>query len=73
MDYKQTRNQLNESNKVVFFNSGVNYHIVRYLKTYVGLDPQTIKRITALRSRWTMISLSIPMYILHEHGLFMIK
>ena len=72
MDYKATRNLLNESNKVIFFNSGSNYHITRYLKTYCGLDPQTIKKITALKSRWTMISQSIPSYILHEHGLFMI-
>jgi len=72
MDYKGTRNLLNESNKVVFFNSGSMYHITRYLKVYAGLAPETIKKVTALKSRWTMISLDIPTYILHEHGLFII-
>lgn len=72
MEYKETRNLLNEANKVIFFNSGSAYHITRYLKVYAGLDPATIKKIIALKSRWTMISLSIPTYILHEHGLFII-
>lgn len=72
MDYKETRNLLNEANKVIFFNSASNYHVTRYLKVYVGLDPQQIKKITSLKSRWTMISLSIPTYVLHEHGIFML-
>lgn len=72
MDYKETRNLLNEANKVVFFNSGSKYHITRYLKVYAGLDPNVIKKILALRSRWTMISLDIPSYILHEHGIFIV-
>ena len=72
LNYKDTRNLLNEANKVVFFNSSCNYHITRYLKTYVGLAPEMIKKITGLKSRWTMISLSIPSYIMHEHGIFII-
>lgn len=72
MDYKETRNLLNEANKVIFFNSASNYHVTRYLKVYVGLDPQQIKKITGLKSRWTMISLSIPTYVLHEHGIFLL-
>jgi hypothetical protein len=72
MDYKDTRNLLNEANKVVFFNSGSKYHITRYLKVYAGLEPNTIKKILALKSRWSMISLDIPSYLLHEHGIFII-
>lgn len=72
MDYKETRNLLNEANKVIFFNSASNYHVVRYLKVYVGLNPEQIKKITGLKSRWTMISLSIPTYVLHEHGIFIL-
>ncbi len=72
MDYKETRNLLNEANKVIFFNSASNYHVTRYLKVYVGLDPQQIKKITGLKSRWTMISLSLPTYVLHEHGIFLL-
>lgn len=72
MDYKETRNLLNEANKVVFFNSASNYHITRYLKVYVGLEPDVIKKITGLKSRWTMINLSLPTYVLHEHGIFIL-
>lgn len=72
MNYKSTRNILNESNKVVFFNSSTKYHITRYLKTYVGLSPDMIKKVNALKSRWTMICLETPSYILHEHGIFII-
>lgn len=72
MDYKATRNLLNEANKVIFFNSGCSYHISRYLKTYVGLSPETIKKIMNLRSRWTMLHLGTPGYVLHEHGIFII-
>lgn len=72
MDYKATRNLLNEANRVVFFNSGSKYHTTRYLKVYCGLDPQVIKKITSLKSRWVMISQTIPQYVLHEHGIFII-
>ena len=70
MDYKNTRNIINEATRVVFYNSGSKYHITRYLKVYAGLEPAIIKKILALKSRWTMISMDIPTYILHEHGIF---
>jgi hypothetical protein len=72
MEYTKTRNLLNEANKVIFFNSGNNYHIQRYLKTYVGMNADTIKKILALKSRWTMVALTLPSYVLHEHGCFLI-
>jgi cytidylate kinase len=72
MDYKATRSQLNEANKVVFFNSTSSYHISRYLKMYAGLSKEMIKKIMGIKSRWTMLSVSIPSYVLHEHGIFMI-
>jgi len=72
MDYKATRNLLNESNKVFFFNSSSSYHITRYLKTYAGLSPEVIKKIMRLKSRWSMLYLGTPGYLLHEHGIFII-
>jgi hypothetical protein len=72
MNYKETRNILNECNRIVFFKTGSVYHITRYLKVYCGLDPFTIKKIIALKSRWSMISQSVPSYVLHEHGLFIV-
>jgi len=72
LNYKSTRNILNEAHKVVFFNNSSKYHIKRYLKTYAGLEPNMIKKIVGLKSRWVMLSESIPQYILHEHGVFII-
>jgi hypothetical protein len=73
MDYSRTRNLLNEANKVIFFNSGSNYHIQQYLTRYVGLNKQQIEVVLALRSRWTMVSLTLPMYIMYEHGAFLLR
>lgn len=72
MDYKRTRNQLNEANRIVFFNTGSTYHIEQFLTKYAGLAKDVIKRIKCLPSRWTMISMGHPMYILHEHGIFIV-
>ena len=73
LNYSATRNLLNEANRVVFFNSGSSYHIKRYLKVYAGLDEPQIKKVLAIKSRWTCISLGIPGYILHETGAFILR
>jgi hypothetical protein len=73
MDYSRTRNLLNEANRVVFFNSGSSYHIKRYLKVYAGMDTKQIEKVVAIKSRWTCISHSIPGYVLHETGAFIIR
>lgn len=72
MDWGKTRNLLNEANKVIFFNMGSKYHIERYLKQYAGLKKEDVKKIEGLKSRWTMIANTIPMYVVHEHGAFII-
>jgi hypothetical protein len=72
MNYRDTRDILNELNKVVFYNNTSKYHITRYLKVYAGLSSETIKKIMALKSRWSMLSVEHPQYLLHEHGIFMI-
>jgi broad-specificity NMP kinase len=72
MNYRDTRDILNELNKVVFYNNTSRYHITRYLKVYAGLSSDTIKKIMALKSRWSMLSVEHPQYLLHEHGIFMI-
>lgn len=73
MNYSHTRNILNEANRVIFFNSGSNYHIQRYLKIYAGLSKEQIKKIMDIKSRWTCISHSIPAYVLHQTGAFVLK
>lgn len=72
MNYKETRSLLNECSSTVFFSSVSNYHIVRYLKVYMGLTSDVIKKITGIKSRWVSISSSFPSYVLHEHGIFII-
>lgn len=47
LNYKHTRQLLNESTSVTFFPcSGSDYHIKRFLKTYCGLDETNINYIT---------------------------
>jgi hypothetical protein len=72
MDYSKTRNLLMEANKVVFFASGDNYHVSEYLRRYAQLSKANIKKILDLRSRWTMLSTTIPQYVVHEHGAFVL-
>lgn len=72
MDYKHTRDILNELNRIIFFNNTSKHHINRYLKIYAGLSPETIKRISGLKSRWSLLSVEHPQYLMHEHGIFMI-
>jgi hypothetical protein len=72
MDYKRTRNILNEADKVIFFNGMGTYQITDFLKRYAGLDKDQIKRILALEG-WVCLSRSFPMYIIYSKGLFMLK
>lgn len=72
LNYKESRNLLNEANRVVFFNNGTTYHIKNYLAKYAGIDAQMTRKILALKSRWTLVSLGYPMYILYDHGAFLL-
>jgi hypothetical protein len=70
MNYKATRNILNEAQKVVFFPAGGTYHQKRYLKEYAGFNPPDIKKILSFRSRWVCCCLEVPLYVIHEHGVY---
>lgn len=72
-NYSATRRIIQESSAFVFFpRAGSSYQTNRFLKLYVGLDPKTIDKIMKLPSRWVMINLFHPRYILHEHGAFVL-
>lgn len=73
LNYKESRNLLNEANRVIFFNNGTTFHIKNYLTKYAGVDAQMVRKILGLKSRWTLVSLGYPMYILHEHGAFLLN
>ena len=72
MDYKRTRNILNEADKVIFFNGMGTYQISDFLKRYAGLDKDQIKRILGLEG-WVCLCRSFPMHVIYSRGLFMLK
>jgi hypothetical protein len=71
-DYKNTRKVLNECTSVTFFpRSGSTYQIRQFLKTYMGLDTDMIKKIMKLKSRWVTAYKTYPNYILYDGGVFL--
>lgn len=72
-NYKQTRIILNEATGFVIFpKASSSYHINRFLKAYIGLSKEQIKKIYELKSRWVYISKSFPQYIIYERGAFLL-
>lgn len=73
MDYKKTRNLLNEASAVVFFpKTSSKYHINRYLKVYGGLSAKEIEKIMSLNSRWVYHRKNVPQLIMYEKGCFLL-
>lgn len=73
MEYKRTRGQLNEANRVVFFPQGSAYHNQRFLKVYAGLNAEWIKKILAERSRWICLDLRLPQSYVTENSVVIIR
>lgn len=74
MNYKKTRDLLNESNFVTFFpRSGSAYHIRRFLQLYCGLDKINIEKILRLPSRWVTIYKVYPIYVISERNCYLIN
>jgi hypothetical protein len=72
-NWKSTRTCLNEASFIIIFPQGTMYGTNRLLKEYCGLDKEQIKKIlTALRSRWALIHIKYPRYVLYEHGAYML-
>ena len=66
----KTRQLLLEANKVVFFQTGQNYHHARYLREHVGLDKNQRDKILKLKTRWICTSLSMPVFVVSETQAF---
>ncbi len=74
MNYKATREILNEATSITMFpNAGSSYHIEQILKRYIGLSKENIERIFALESRWVTIGKRYPNYVLYERGAYLLK
>jgi len=66
------RTVLNELQTLTIFPAGAFSQVKYVLKNYFGLGPKDIKRIFDLKSRWVTISKTYPMYVMHEHGVYII-
>lgn len=74
LNYQKTRIMLTECPFVTFFpKAGCSWQIERFLKTYVGLDNKQIKKVMGLPSRWITIYKNYPMYIVYQHGIYLLN
>lgn len=48
------------------------YQYSRLLKEHVGLSKNEISKILNLDSRWIMIAIQTPQYVIHQHGAYII-
>jgi GTPase SAR1 family protein len=73
-NYKETRNVLNECHSITIFpKSGSTFAIKYVLKNYFGLDPQDIKRILDLPSRWVTITKTFPQSVIYDSGIYLLS
>ena len=66
----KTRQLLLEANKVVFFQTGQNYHYSRYLREHVGVEKHRRDKILATKTRWVCMSLCMPVFVITENQVF---
>lgn len=70
---KIARTILNELHSLtVFPKSGSSQQISYALKQYFGLSKSQIDQILQLDSRWVTINKSYPMYVMYEHGIYIL-
>lgn len=70
---KFARTILNEVQYMTVFPKSGSSQQIRYaLKTYFGLTDKQVSKILDLESRWVRISKSYPMYVLYDHGAYIL-
>lgn len=70
---KVARTILNEMQALTIFPKSGSSQQIRYsLKTYFGLSNKQIDDLLKIDSRWITISKKYPMYVMHEHGCFIL-
>jgi len=68
---KDTKILLNESNRFVIFPRTSGNRSIKYLlDNFVGMDPQEIRDVKRLKSRWVCINRGYPMRVIHESGAY---
>lgn len=70
-DYKNTRCILNEASHVIFFPAcgGSNNYL---MKSHIGLDPNQIRKVNKLKSRWVCALKRFPRCMITENQVFLL-
>lgn len=72
-EFFKTREILSSANKVfVYPQSGSSYSIKYMLNKYIGLSKEQIQKIFDLKSRWVCICKVAPMWIMYDHGVYLL-
>lgn len=70
---KDTRIIMQEMNKIVIFpNTGSKYFTNYCLKNYVGLETPEIQAIYKLPTRWVLLHVHVPRYVLYQSGAYLL-
>jgi len=70
---KKTKPILSCITGVVIFPKGCSlYQTEKLLKEHIGLSHNEISEILKINSRWIYLSRSVPQYIIHENGVYML-
>lgn len=71
-NWNQTKLILNESTHAIFFPGSNFAAIQKYLRNNLGLIRAQIDKVKSLKSRWVCVSKAYPMYVLYEHGIYLL-
>ncbi len=70
----QSRDVLNGIFQLISFpQTSTRYALFQYLKRYMFLPKNLIDKVLNVRSRWVLLNLSNPQYVLHENGAFLLN
>lgn len=72
-NYKQSRILLNESTSVTFFPASGFYVIGKFLKEYIGLSKEEIKKIKNTDSRWVTVFRTFPTTVMTKNSIYIPK
>ena len=68
----KTKVIINECNKVVLFINTLSHYAISYfLKNYIGYDKNEINTVLDMKSRYVVISKTVPKFILAEHNIIL--
>lgn len=72
-NYKETSDLLNESHFVTFFRGGVNNHVIRFMKTYLGFSNPLVRQILNSKSRSITLHIKYPQFVLLKDYCYIIE